>query len=246
MANNFQFLQVNRADPAKKDAETRIKEYREIYAPFDASKAAEQAERCLACGNPYCEWKCPVHNYIPNWLKLVAEGNIAEAAELSHQTNSLPEICGRVCPQDRLCEGACTLNDGFGAVTIGSAEKYITDTALAMGWRRSRSGAAQQAQHALVRVLPGGGASVLSSSQVLQERMAVAGWRDRIDDLSAQSRLADRSRLPDARVRPEPEPRRHGRGFIGRLPDGPGSLHAPLPRARLAGWAVVVWLLQRR
>ncbi|MBR9805106.1 FAD-dependent oxidoreductase, partial [bacterium] len=76
-----------------------------------------------------------VHNYIPNWLKLIAEGNIIEAAELSHQTNTLPEVCGRVCPQDRLCEGACTLNDGFGAVTIGSAEKYISDTAIAMGWR---------------------------------------------------------------------------------------------------------------
>jgi glutamate synthase (NADPH/NADH) small chain len=89
----------------------------------------------LDCGNPYCEWKCPVHNLIPNWLKLISEGNIFEAAELSHQTNSLPEVCGRVCPQDRLCEGACTLNDGFGAVTIGNAEKYITDTAFAMGWR---------------------------------------------------------------------------------------------------------------
>ena len=135
MANNFQFIQVNRADPAKKDAETRKKEYREIYAPYDADKAAEQADRCLECGNPYCEWKCPVHNYIPNWLKLIAEGNIIEAAELSHNTNSLPEICGRVCPQDRLCEGACTLNDGFGAVTIGSIEKYISDTAFEQGWR---------------------------------------------------------------------------------------------------------------
>ena len=76
-----------------------------------------------------------MHNFIPNWLKLVSEGNIFEAAELSHQTNTLPEVCGRVCPQDRLCEGACTLNDGFGAVTIGASEKYITDTALAMGWR---------------------------------------------------------------------------------------------------------------
>jgi len=80
-----------------------------------------------------------VHNYIPNWLQLVAEGNLMEAAELSHQTNSLPEVCGRVCPQDRLCEGACTLNDGFGAVTIGSVEKYITDTAFAMGWRPDMS-----------------------------------------------------------------------------------------------------------
>ena len=135
MGNIFQFLHVERTDPAKKSAEERIKEYREIYSIFDAETAAEQADRCLACGNPYCEWKCPVHNYIPNWLKLIAEGNVKEAAELSHSTNSLPEICGRVCPQDRLCEGACTLNDGFGAVTIGAIEKYISDTAFEQGWR---------------------------------------------------------------------------------------------------------------
>ncbi|MBI3773187.1 MAG: FAD-dependent oxidoreductase [Gammaproteobacteria bacterium] len=135
MANNFQFIQVKRLDPKKKPVEIRIKEYREIYGSFDRAEAAQQSERCLACGNPYCEWKCPVHNYIPNWLKLVAEGNLFEAAELSHRTNSLPEICGRVCPQDRLCEGACTLNDGFGAVTIGAVEKYISDTAFAQGWR---------------------------------------------------------------------------------------------------------------
>ncbi len=135
MGNNFQFVQVPRQDPQKKPADERKKEYREIYGKFSAEQAAHQADRCLACGNPYCEWKCPVHNYIPNWLKLVAEGNIQEAAELSHRTNSLPEICGRVCPQDRLCEGACTLNDGFGAVTIGSIEKYISDTAFSQGWR---------------------------------------------------------------------------------------------------------------
>jgi glutamate synthase (NADPH/NADH) small chain len=112
-----------------------VQQFGEIYGEFDDKASAEQADRCLECGNPYCEWKCPVHNYIPNWLKLVSEGNLEEAAELSHQTNTLPEICGRVCPQDRLCEGACTLNDGFGAVTIGSVEKYITDTALEKGWR---------------------------------------------------------------------------------------------------------------
>ena len=133
--NVFQFIQVRRSDPAKKNIETRKTNYVEIYEPFTPIEAAEQSHRCLECGNPYCEWKCPVHNYIPNWLKLIAEGNILEAAELSHQTNTLPEVCGRVCPQDRLCEGACTLNDGFGAVTIGSAEKYINDTAIAMGWR---------------------------------------------------------------------------------------------------------------
>ncbi|WP_136255598.1 FAD-dependent oxidoreductase [Onishia niordana] len=137
--NDFQFIDVGRHDPQKKPARTRSREFAEIYEPYQPSEAASQADRCLGCGNPYCEWKCPVHNYIPNWLKLVAEGNILKAAELSHATNSLPEVCGRVCPQDRLCEGDCTLNDGFGAVTIGSVEKYITDTAFAMGWRPDMS-----------------------------------------------------------------------------------------------------------
>lgn len=137
--NTFQFLDVGRFDPKKLDADVRIKQFGEIYGSFDSDSSAEQADRCLECGNPYCEWKCPVHNYIPNWLKLVSEGNLEEAAELSHATNTLPEICGRVCPQDRLCEGACTLNDGFGAVTIGSVEKYITDTALEQGWRPDMS-----------------------------------------------------------------------------------------------------------
>ena len=137
--NDFQFLDIERVDPPKRDIDRRKSEYVEIYDPFNQDMASTQAHRCLSCGNPYCEWKCPVHNYIPDWLQLVSEGNLLEAAELSHQTNSLPEVCGRVCPQDRLCEGACTLNDGFGAVTIGSVEKYITDTALAMGWRPDMS-----------------------------------------------------------------------------------------------------------
>ena len=139
LSNNFQFLDVPRHDPKKKDIEDRKHKYEEIYYPFETREVEHQAHRCLHCGNPYCEWKCPVHNYIPNWLKLISEGNLMEAVELSHQTNSLPEVCGRVCPQDRLCEGACTLNDGFGAVTIGATEKYITDTALAMGWRPDMS-----------------------------------------------------------------------------------------------------------
>lgn len=138
--NSFQFLDVPRQDPKKKPAGSRRGEYAEIYYPYETREVEQQSHRCLACGNPYCEWKCPVHNYIPNWLKLIAEGNLLQAVELCHQTNSLPEVCGRVCPQDRLCEGACTLNDGFGAVTIGATEKYITDTALAMGWRPDMSG----------------------------------------------------------------------------------------------------------
>lgn len=137
--NALQFLDLPRHDPPKKPVEERILEFGEIYGEFTEEKAANQAGRCLSCGNPYCEWKCPVHNFIPNWLKLVEEGNLFQAAELSHKTNTLPEICGRVCPQDRLCEGACTLNDGFGAVTIGSVEKYITDTALDQGWRPDMS-----------------------------------------------------------------------------------------------------------
>jgi glutamate synthase (NADPH/NADH) small chain len=131
----MQFLEIPRRDPEKLSVETRLQGFGEIYAPFEETGAAEQAGRCLSCGNPFCEWRCPVHNYIPNWLQLIADGKLFEAAELSHKTNSLPEVCGRICPQDRLCEGACTLNDGLGAVTIGSIEKYITDEALKQGWR---------------------------------------------------------------------------------------------------------------
>jgi glutamate synthase (NADPH/NADH) small chain len=136
---NLQFLDIPRTDPHKAPVEARVASFREIYAPYEAAAASQQAGRCLACGNPFCEWKCPVHNYIPNWLKLIEEGNLFEAAELSHKTNSLPEVCGRICPQDRLCEGACTLNDGLGAVTIGAIEKYITDEALKAGWKPDMS-----------------------------------------------------------------------------------------------------------
>jgi len=131
----LQFLETPRQDPKIVPVSIRVNDYREIYGHYQSDEAAEQAGRCLDCGNPYCEWKCPVHNYIPNWLELIRQGQLFKAAELSHQTNSLPEICGRICPQDRLCEGACTLNDDFGAVSIGSIEKYITDEALSRGWR---------------------------------------------------------------------------------------------------------------
>ena len=136
----LQFIEVPRQDPRVAEPAARVRNYQEIYGHFDAEEAGKQAGRCLDCGNPYCEWKCPVHNYIPNWLRLVNRGNLMEAVELSHRTNPLPEICGRICPQDRLCEGACTLNDGFGAVTIGNVEKYITDEAIAQGWRPDMSG----------------------------------------------------------------------------------------------------------
>jgi glutamate synthase (NADPH/NADH) small chain len=143
-ANNaFQFLELPRRDPETLGVAQRSRQWVEIYARLGEPDAAAQAGRCIECGNPYCEWKCPVHNYIPDWLRLIAEGRLFEAADLAHQTNSLPEICGRVCPQDRLCEGSCTLNDGFGAVTIGAVERYITDTALERGWRPDLSGLAR-------------------------------------------------------------------------------------------------------
>ncbi|AVP97707.1 glutamate synthase small subunit [Ahniella affigens] len=131
----FQFMDVPRKQPRELAVAVRVLGWSEIYGSFDAAGATEQSARCLDCGNPYCSAKCPVHNDIPNWLALVREGRLFEACDLAHETNPLPEICGRVCPQDRLCEGACTINVGFEAVTIGSVEKYIVDTAVKAGWR---------------------------------------------------------------------------------------------------------------
>lgn len=129
------FLQSQRQMPDRVPVEARRDgDWHELYGRFGEPEAKTQAARCLDCGNPYCSWGCPLHNFIPQWLELAREGRVHEAAALCHETNPLPEICGRVCPQDRLCEGSCTLNDGFGAVTIGAVEKYIVDKALAEGW----------------------------------------------------------------------------------------------------------------
>lgn len=118
----------------------RTSSFDEIYLPFNETQVNEQSERCLSCGErSICQWTCPLHNAIPQWIKLANQGKILEAAELSHKTSSLPEVCGRVCPQDRLCEQSCTLNDRHGAVTIGNIERYITETAFAMGWRPDMS-----------------------------------------------------------------------------------------------------------
>jgi len=163
----FEFIDRERAGPKKHSTESRRQEFLEIYEPFEPQEGAAQSERCIACGNPYCQWKCPVHNYIPDWLKLAAEGRIIEAAELAHQTNSLPEICGRICPQDRLCEGACTLNSGFGAVTIGAVERHITDTAFAQGWRPDLSGVVQTGHKVAII---GAGPAGLSCADVLTRK----------------------------------------------------------------------------
>jgi glutamate synthase (NADPH/NADH) small chain len=133
---DFRFLEVSRQTPRVVPVAVRVLGYGEIAGDFAPAEAALQSERCIDCGNPYCEHACPVNNYIPNWLKLVQDGRLFEAATLMHETNPLPEICGRVCPQDRLCEGACTLEQGdFGAVTIGSVERWVTDEAFKQGWR---------------------------------------------------------------------------------------------------------------
>lgn len=136
----FQFLELPRTMPQRIPVELRTSgDWGELYGKFGKEEAQYQAGRCLDCGNPYCSWKCPVHNAIPQWLQLVQENRIEEAAALCHSTNPLPEVCGRVCPQDRLCEGSCTLEE-FGAVTIGAVEKYIVDTALEKGWRPDLTG----------------------------------------------------------------------------------------------------------
>lgn len=129
------FLELDRQSPSKRHSDSRKIDFKEIYGQDEGFQSANQAARCLDCGNPYCEWKCPLHNYIPNWLDYVSKEKYQQAAELMYETNPLPEICGRVCPQDRLCEQACTINTGFGAVTIGAIEKNISDRALAKKWR---------------------------------------------------------------------------------------------------------------
>jgi len=131
----LQFVTVSREMPEKRAASVRALDFNEIYREFAAQKAAEQAGRCSQCGVPYCQTHCPLHNNIPDWLRMTAEGRLQEAYELAQATNTFPEICGRICPQDRLCEGNCVIEQaGHGTVTIGAIEKYITDTAWDMGW----------------------------------------------------------------------------------------------------------------
>ena len=131
----LKFVTVERSMPEKRSATERNKDFHEIYAEYAAEKAKEQSGRCSQCGVPYCQSHCPLHNNIPDWLRLTAEGRVKEAYELSQLTNTFPEICGRICPQDRLCEGNCVIEQsGHGTVTIGQVEKYLTDTAFEEGW----------------------------------------------------------------------------------------------------------------
>ena len=131
----LQFVRLERDMPEKRDAEVRNDDFLEIYGDFIDAKAKEQASRCSQCGVPFCQNHCPLENFIPDWLRLTAEGRTREAWELSSATNNMPEICGRICPQDRLCEGSCVIEQsGHGTVTIGAVERYLTDTAWDEGW----------------------------------------------------------------------------------------------------------------
>ena len=131
----LKFVKIDQENPSKISAEKRVKSFDEIYARYASEKAEEQASRCSQCGVPFCQVHCPLHNNIPDWLKLTAEERMQEAFEISSSTNNMPEICGRICPQDRLCEGNCVIEQsGHGTVTIGSIEKFITDKAWEEGW----------------------------------------------------------------------------------------------------------------
>ncbi len=135
-ATMLRFTDRTQAYPAKRAADVRARDFAEIAGPYLIARAEEQAGRCSQCGVPYCQVHCPLHNNIPDWLKLTAEGRLEEAYEVSNATSSMPEICGRICPQDRLCEGNCVIEKDFGSVTIGAVEKFITDTAWDNGWVR--------------------------------------------------------------------------------------------------------------
>ena len=131
----LKFTELEKQTPKKRKVENRVSDFGEVYNEFINEKAKQQSSRCSQCGVPFCQIHCPLHNNIPDWLKLTAEGRLQEASELAHSTNNMPEVCGRICPQDRLCEGNCVIEQsGHGTVTIGSVEKYITDTAWDKGW----------------------------------------------------------------------------------------------------------------
>ncbi len=154
----LQFTKVSRAMPEKRSAKERATDFREIYGEFSTDAAKAQASRCSQCGVPFCQQGCPLQNNIPDWLKLAAEGRLEEAWRVSSATNNMPEICGRICPQDRLCEGICTIEQsGHGTVTIGSVEKYITDTAWTEGWIQPIKPPRERSQSAgIIGAGPGG------------------------------------------------------------------------------------------
>ncbi|WP_375688037.1 NAD(P)-dependent oxidoreductase [Pseudooceanicola sp. LIPI14-2-Ac024] len=175
----LKFVTVPRDMPEKRDAEVRKQDFGEIYAEYAAAKAEEQAARCSQCGVPYCQSHCPLHNNIPDWLKLTATHRLEEAYAISQSTNTFPEICGRICPQDRLCEGNCVIEQsGHGTVTIGAVEKYITDTAWENGWVKPITPAIEREESvAVIGAGPGG----LAAADMLRRAGVQVTVYDRYD-----------------------------------------------------------------
>jgi len=172
------FVTTPQAYPDTAPAESRKHDFKEIYHPFDAAGASIQASRCSQCGVPFCQIHCPLQNNIPDWLKLTAEGRLEEAYETSSATNNFPEICGRICPQDRLCEGNCVIEKGFDSVTIGSVEKYITETAFDNGWVKA---ARPAHENGLSAGIIGAGPAGLAAADMLRRKGYAVHIYDRYD-----------------------------------------------------------------
>ena len=162
----LKFVERGQAYPAKRAADERAHDFLEISRPYILAKAEEQAGRCSQCGVPFCQVHCPLQNNIPDWLKLTAEGRLQEAYDLSAATNAMPEICGRICPQDRLCEGNCVIEPGFGSVTIGSVEKFLTDNAWEQGWVKPLQPVADRSGQSVAII--GAGPAGLTAAEALR------------------------------------------------------------------------------
>lgn len=174
----LKFTDTEQQFPNVKPAAERKHDFAEIYARFDPKQAVTQASRCSQCGIPFCQIHCPLQNNIPDWLKLTAEGRLEEAYALSSATNNFPEICGRICPQDRLCEGNCVIEKDFGSVTIGSVEKYITETAFEEGWVKPIAPARERSQSVAII---GAGPAGLSAADMLRREGYQVHIYDRYD-----------------------------------------------------------------
>jgi glutamate synthase (NADPH/NADH) small chain len=175
----LKFVTVSRQTPQKRAAEERSGDFHEVYKDYIDAKASEQAARCSQCGIPFCQTHCPLHNNIPDWLRMTAEGRLEEAFELSSATSTLPEVCGRICPQDRLCEGSCVIEQsGWGTVTIGSVERYINDKAWEMGWIKPIRPTRERSQSVGV---VGAGPAGLAAAEKLREQGYKVTVYDRYD-----------------------------------------------------------------
>lgn len=174
----LKFVTTEKATPPKRDASQRVDDFDEIYDEFELKTAEDQASRCSQCGVPFCQINCPLHNNIPDWLMLTAEGRMEEAYRLSSQTNNMPEICGRICPQDRLCEGSCVIEKGFESVTIGAVEKHITETAFENGWVKPAAPAIERPES--IGVI-GAGPAGLAAAEMLRQKGYQVTIYDRYD-----------------------------------------------------------------